>query len=294
MAVILAGGEGERLSILSSVRAKPAVPFGGKYRIIDFTLSNCVNSDVDNVVVLTQYNPRSLNDHIGLGRPWDLDRNKGGVKLLQPYIARGRVAEWYRGTADAVLQNINVIEHDSADTILVLAGDHIYKMDYQPFIAAHRRKRADVTIAVRHVPLSDASRMGVLALDETDRVVDWQEKPKQPKSDLASMGVYVFSKKALRRWIGEDRIDFGRHVIPAMLDAGARVYGYHFDSYWQDVGTIQSFWEANLALLDDRVELDLYDKDWVIHTRSEERAPARVGATDQPAARAAQLEPCAY
>jgi glucose-1-phosphate adenylyltransferase len=281
MAVILAGGEGERLSILSGVRAKPAVPFGGKYRIIDFTLSNCVNSDVDNVVVLTQYNPRSLNDHIGLGRPWDLDRNKGGVKLLQPYIARGRVAEWYRGTADAVLQNINVIEHDSADTILVLAGDHIYKMDYQPFIAAHRRKRADVTIAVRHVPLSDASRMGVLALDETDRVVDWQEKPKQPKSDLASMGVYVFSKKALRRWLGEDRIDFGRHVIPAMLDAGARVYGYHFDSYWQDVGTIQSYWEANLALLDDRVELDLYDKEWVIHTRSEERAPARVGATAQ-------------
>jgi glucose-1-phosphate adenylyltransferase len=281
MAVILAGGEGERLSILSGVRAKPAVPFGGKYRIIDFTLSNCVNSDIDNVVVLTQYNPRSLNDHIGLGRPWDLDRNKGGVKLLQPYIARGRVAEWYRGTADAVLQNINVIEHDSSDTILVLAGDHIYKMDYQPFIAAHRRKRADVTIAVRHVPLSDASRMGVLALDETDRVVDWQEKPKQPKSDLASMGVYVFSKKALRRWLGEDRIDFGKHVIPAMLDAGARVYGYHFDSYWQDVGTIQSFWEANLALLDDRVELDLYDKEWVIHTRSEERAPARIGATAQ-------------
>jgi glucose-1-phosphate adenylyltransferase len=281
MAVILAGGEGERLSILSGVRAKPAVPFGGKYRIIDFTLSNCVNSDVDNVVVLTQYNPRSLNDHIGLGRPWDLDRNKGGVKLLQPYIARGRVAEWYRGTADAVLQNINVIEHDTADTILVLAGDHIYKMDYQPFIAAHRRKRADVTIAVRHVPLSDASRMGVLALDENDRVVDWQEKPKQPRSDLASMGVYVFSKKALRRWLGEDRIDFGRHVIPAMLEAGARVYGYHFDSYWQDVGTIQSFWEANLALLDDRVELDLYDKDWVIHTRSEERAPARIGATAQ-------------
>jgi glucose-1-phosphate adenylyltransferase len=281
MAVILAGGEGERLSILSGVRAKPAVPFGGKYRIIDFTLSNCVNSDIDNVVVLTQYNPRSLNDHIGLGRPWDLDRNKGGVKLLQPYIARGRVAEWYRGTADAVLQNINVIEHDSSDTILVLAGDHIYKMDYQPFIAAHRRKRADVTIAVRHVPLSDASRMGVLALDETDRVVDWQEKPKQPKSDLASMGVYVFSKKALRRWLGEDRIDFGKHVIPAMLGAGARVYGYHFDSYWQDVGTIQSFWEANLALLDDRVELDLYDKEWVIHTRSEERAPARIGATAQ-------------
>jgi glucose-1-phosphate adenylyltransferase len=282
MAVILAGGEGERLSILSSVRAKPAVPFGGKYRIIDFTLSNCVNSDVDDVVVLTQYNPRSLNDHIGLGRPWDLDRNRGGVKMLQPYIARGRVAEWYRGTADAVLQNINVIEHDStADTILVLAGDHIYKMDYQPFITAHRRKRADVTIAVRHVPLADATRMGVLALDDSDRVIDWQEKPKQPKSDLASMGVYVFSKKALRRWLGDDRIDFGRHVIPAMLDAGARVFGYRYGGYWQDVGTVQSYWEANLALLDERAELDLYDKGWVIHTRSEERAPAKVGSTAQ-------------
>jgi glucose-1-phosphate adenylyltransferase len=281
MAVILAGGEGERLSILSGVRAKPAVPFGGKYRIIDFTLSNCVNSDVDNVVVLTQYNPRSLNDHIGLGRPWDLDRNRGGVKMLQPYIARGRVAEWYRGTADAVLQNFNVIEHDESDTILVLAGDHIYKMDYQPFIAAHRRHRADVTIAVRHVPLADATRMGVLALDDADRVTDWQEKPKQPKSDLASMGVYVFSKKALRRWLGEDRIDFGRHVIPAMLDAGARVYGYRFEGYWQDVGTIQSYWEANLALLEDQAALDLYEKDWVIHTRSEERAPAKVGPTAQ-------------
>ncbi len=281
MAVILAGGEGERLSILSGVRAKPAVPFGGKYRIIDFTLSNCVNSDIDNVVVLTQYNPRSLNDHIGLGRPWDLDRNRGGVKMLQPYIARGRVAEWYRGTADAVLQNFNVIEHDSSETILVLAGDHIYKMDYQPFIAAHRRKRADVTIAVRHVPLSDASRMGVLALDDNDRVIEWQEKPKQPKSDLASMGVYVFSKKALRRWLGEDRIDFGRHVIPAMLDADTRVFGYRYEGYWQDVGTIQSYWEANLALLQDNAELDLYDKDWVIHTKSEERAPAKVGPTSQ-------------
>src|SRR5438128_6992930 len=281
MALILAGGEGERLSILSSVRAKPAVPFGGKYRIIDFSLSNCVNSDITDILVLTQYNPRSLNDHIGVGRPWDLDRNKGGIKLLQPYIARGRVAEWYRGTADAVLQNLNVIDHDPADTILVLAGDHIYKMDYQPFVAAHRAKRADVTIAVRRVPLADASRMGILAMDEAGRVVDWQEKPKQPKSDLASMGVYVFSKRALRRWLSEDRNDFGRDVIPAMLDGGARVFGYHFEGYWQDVGTIQSYWEANLALLEDHAALDLYDRDWLIHTRSEERAPAQVGPTAQ-------------
>src|SRR4026207_2019242 len=226
MAVILAGGGGERPSILSVGRAEQGVPVGGKYRIIDFTLSNCVNSLIDNVVVLTQYNPRSLNDHIGLGRPWDLDRNTGGVKLLQPYIARGRVAEWYRGTADAVYQNFNVLEHEAADTILVLAGDHIYKMDYQPFIAAHRRHRADVTIAVRHVPLADATRMGVLALDAADRARDGREKPKPPKSDWAAMGVYVFSKKALRRWLGEDRIDFGRHVIPAMLDARPPAAGY--------------------------------------------------------------------
>ena len=281
MAIILAGGEGERLSILSQERAKPAVPFGGKYRIIDFTLSNCVNSDIHDVIVLTQYNPRSLNDHIGLGRPWDLDRNQGGVKLLQPYIARGKVAEWYRGTADAVLRNMNVVEHDPSDVVVVLAGDHIYKMDYQPFIAAHRRRRADVTIAVRRVPLAEASRMGILALDDADRVIEWQEKPKQPKSDLASMGVYVFSKKALRRWLSEDRVDFGRHIIPAMLEANARVFGYRYNGYWQDVGTIQSFWEANMALLVDDPELDLYDKDWLIHTRSEERAPAKVGPTAQ-------------
>jgi glucose-1-phosphate adenylyltransferase len=281
MAVILAGGEGERLSILSQERAKPAVPFGGKYRIIDFTLSNCVNSGIDDVVVLTQYNPRSLNDHIGLGRPWDLDRNTGGVKLLQPYIARGRVAEWYRGTADAVLRNMRVLENNPADTVLVLAGDHIYKMDYQPFVTAHRRHRADVTIAVRRVPLAEASRMGILAMDENDRVTDWQEKPKQPKSDLASMGVYVFNKKTLQRWLSEDLIDFGANVVPAMLDAGARVFGYRYNGYWQDVGTIQSFWEANMALLDDDPALDLYDKEWVIHTRSEERAPAKVGPTAQ-------------
>lgn len=281
LAVILAGGEGERLSILSSVRAKPAVPFGGKYRIIDFTLSNCVNSGIHDVIVLTQYAPRSLIDHIGLGRPWDLDRTRGGVRLLQPYLARGRVAEWYRGTADAVLQNLNIIEQSPADTILVLAGDHIYKMDYGPFVAFHRRHRADVTIAVRQVPLSDAVRMGVLALDEAGRIVDWQEKPKQPRSDLASMGVYVFSKRALRRWLSEDRPDFGAHVIPAMLAGGARVFGYRFAGYWQDVGTIAAYWETNMALLEDSPALDLYDKEWLIYTRSEERAPAKIGATAQ-------------
>jgi glucose-1-phosphate adenylyltransferase len=281
LAVVLAGGEGERLSILSSVRAKPAVPFGGKYRIIDFTLSNCVNSGIDSILVLTQYNPRSLNDHIGLGRPWDLDRNKGGVRLLQPYISRGRVAEWYRGTADAVLRNLAEVERQPDDTVLILAGDHIYKMDYQPFVTFHRRHRADVTIAVRRVPLADATRMGILAMDDAGRVVEWQEKPRQPKSDLASMGVYVFTKRALRRWLDESRADFGADVIPAMIEGGARVFGYRFDGYWQDVGTIQSYWETNMALLEDAPDLDLYDRDWLIHTKSEERAPARIGATAQ-------------
>jgi glucose-1-phosphate adenylyltransferase len=281
LAVILAGGSGERLSILSSLRAKPAVPFGGKYRIIDFTLSNCVNSDIDNVVVLTQYNPHSLNDHIGMGRPWDLDRNYGGVRMLQPYISRGRVAEWYRGSADAVLQNINVIEQAPGDTVLVLAGDAIYKMDYQPFVTAHRRHKADVTIAVRRVPPADASSMGILALDNDDRVIEFQEKPRQPRSDLASMSVYVFSKRALRQWLTDSRADFGHNVIPAMIDGGARVYGYRFDGYWQDVGTVQGYWEANMALLSDAPELDLYDREWIIHTRSEERAPAKIGSTAQ-------------
>ncbi len=281
MAVILAGGEGARLSILSEKRAKPAVPFGGKYRIIDFALSNCVNSDIDNVVVLTQYNPRSLNDHIGLGRPWDLDRNTGGVRLLQPYIGRGKTSEWYRGTADAVLQNLSVVDQAPGDTVVVLAGDHVYKMDYQPFVAFHRRKRADVTIAVRRVPLAEATRMGILAMDEAGRITDFQEKPKQPTSDLASMGVYVFGKRTFHRWLSEDLPDFGSDVIPAMLTGGARVYGYRFDGYWQDVGTIQSYWEANMALLADHPDLDLYDRDWLIHTRSEERAPAKIGTTAQ-------------
>ena len=277
--MVLAGGEGERLSILSGVRAKPAVPFAGKYRIIDFTLSNCVNSDINDVVVLTQYNPRSLNDHIGAGRPWDLDRSTGGIRVMQPYIARNRAAEWYRGTADAVLQNLSAIRQSTADTIVILAGDHIYKMDYQPFVQHHRRKRADVTIAVKRVPIGEAHRFGILALDESDAVVDWQEKPRQPTSDLASLGIYVFSKRALLQWLSDDRIDFGAHVIPAMIDGGARVFGYRFDGYWQDVGTIESYWRANMELLDDHPQLDLYDRNWVVHTRSEERAPARIGPT---------------
>jgi glucose-1-phosphate adenylyltransferase len=279
VAVVLAGGEGERLSILSGVRAKPAVPFAGKYRVIDFTLSNCVNSEIDDVLVLTQYNPRSLNDHIGAGRPWDLDRTKGGIRMLQPYIARGRPSEWYRGTADAVLLNLEMIRQQPGDIVLVLAGDHIYKMDYQPFVQFHRRNRADVTVAVQRVPLGEASRFGIVALDEDGKVTEWQEKPKQPKSDLASLGIYVFSKKALLAWLDESRVDFGRDVIPAMLAGGARVFGYRFDGYWQDVGTVEGYWQAHMDLLEEHPALDLYDKDWLIHTRSEERAPARIGPT---------------
>ena len=198
---------------------------------------------------------------------------------MQPYIARNRPTEWYRGTADAVLQNIESISGMDTDTILVLAGDHIYKMDYQPFVQQHRRKRADVTIAVKRVPLGEAHRFGITAINENDEVVDWQEKPKFPKSDLASLGIYVFSKRALLQWLHEDRVDFGKHVIPAMLAAGARVYGYSFDGYWQDVGTIEGYWQAHMELLEDHPALDLYDRDWVIHTRSEERAPARIGPT---------------
>ncbi len=279
LSVILAGGEGARLSILSSQRAKPAVPFAGKYRIIDFALSNIVNSGGDNVVVLTQYNPRSLNDHMGTGRPWDLDRTSGGIRILQPYIAQGRIAIWYRGTADAVFQNIRAVEQAPGDCVLVLAGDHVYKMDYQPFVNLHRRRRADVTIAVRRVPMAEAPRMGILAVDEHGRVTEWQEKPKQPKSDLASMGIYVFSKRALREWLSESRPDFGGDVIPAMLEGGARVYAYRFDGYWQDVGTIGSYWATNLELLEESPALDMYDREWLIHTRSEERAPAKIGRT---------------
>jgi glucose-1-phosphate adenylyltransferase len=281
LAVILAGGEGARLSVLSEQRAKPAVPFGGKFRIIDFALSNCVNSDIFNVAVLTQYNPRSLSDHVGSGRPWDLDRNLGGIRILPPYIGRGKASDWYRGTADAVNQNLSMIDQAPGDVVLILAGDHVYKMDYSPFVAFHRQRRADVTIAVRSVPLAEASRMGILAMDETGRITEFQEKPKQPKSDLASMGVYVFSKRALHRVLDPDRPDFGGDVIPAMIEQRARVYGYRFDGYWQDVGTVHSYWEANMALLEDRPLLDLYDKEWLIHTRSEERAPAKIGATAQ-------------
>lgn len=283
IATILAGGQGERLSVLSSKRAKPAVPFAGKYRIIDFTLSNCVNSGLYDVAVLTQYRPHSLNDHIRTGRPWDLDRNDGGVRLLQPYLGR-RDADWYRGTADAVYQNLNFLFEDyRADLMVVLSGDHVYRMDYRKLIAYHEAKQADCTVGVFEVPLRDAHRFGTLITDSDNRVVEFEEKPQHPRSSLISMGIYVFERHILEQRLAEDagtrsRHDFGGDVIPRMVSMD-RVYAYPFRGYWQDVGTIQSYWEASMGLLEEPPEFDLYDPNWVIHTRSEERPPAKISST---------------
>jgi glucose-1-phosphate adenylyltransferase len=277
LTLILAGGEGERLSILSQVRAKPGVPFGGKYRIIDFALSNTVNSGLTDVGILTQYAPRSLIDHIGVGRPWDLDRSRGGAALLQPFIGRGRARDWYRGTADAVLQNIDFITDRSPELVLVLAGDHVYKMDYRPFIAMHREHEAELTCAVRRVPIEEAHRFGIMDVAADGRVTDFIEKPAKPPSNLVSMGVYVFSWPALRNALSPDRVDFGRHVLPWMVDQGRAVYGYEFGGYWQDVGTIESYWRTSLDLLTDEPGIELNDLGWLIYTKSEERPPARIG-----------------
>ncbi|HET6380814.1 MAG TPA: glucose-1-phosphate adenylyltransferase [candidate division Zixibacteria bacterium] len=277
LTLILAGGEGERLSILSQVRAKPGVPFGGKYRIIDFSLSNTVNSGLTDVGILTQYAPRSLMDHIGVGRPWDLDRTHGGVTLLQPYLGRGRPREWYRGTADAVLQNLEFIADRDPDLVLILAGDHVYKMDYRPFIETHRSKGAQVTCAVRTVPLEEAHRFGILETDDDGRVVAFIEKPPNPTSNLVSMGVYVFSWPFLREVLSPERVDFGRDLLPWLVAGEFRVHAYEFKGYWQDVGTVESYWRANLDLLSDSPGIELNDRGWLIYTRSEERPPARIG-----------------
>ena len=279
-AVILAGGQGERLSVLSAQRAKPAVPFAGKYRIIDFTLSNCVNSGIYRVAVLTQYRPHSLNDHIGIGRPWDLDRMRGGVRLLQPYLGR-KGSDWYRGTADAVYQNLAELADWRAETVLILSGDHVYKMDYNAMLAFHDDRKADATVAVMQVPMEEAHRFGTLVTAPDGRVVRFDEKPPQPQSNLISMGVYVFDRDVLVRRLDEDartagsRRDFGRDIIPRMVQAD-RVFAYPFREYWRDVGTIHTYWESNMGLLKEPPDLDLYDTDWLIHTRSEERPPARV------------------
>jgi glucose-1-phosphate adenylyltransferase len=286
VAMILAGGEGRRLSILSQKRAKPAVPFAGKYRIIDFALSNCVNSGIYHVGIATQYRPRSLHDHIRVGRPWDLDRSDGGVTLLQPYLGRSD-SEWYQGTADAIYQNLDFVRRPNPDHVLILAGDHIYKMNYDRLIRFHQESDADCTVAVRRVPLDEASRFGVMTLDEADRITEFAEKPSRPKGTLVSMGIYIFRLEALQRVLVEDlkdpssQRDFGKDIIPRMLKAGDRVFGYHFDDYWVDVGTVYAYWEAHMELLGDNPPLNLNDREWIIHTRSEERPPVnlRTGAT---------------
>ena len=285
-AVILAGGQGSRLSVLTDKRAKPAVPFAGKYRIIDFVLSNLVHSNIHNVGILTQYRPRSLNDHIRRGRPWDLDRMHGGVALLQPYVGH-EDSDWYQDTADAVCQNLDWVEHYDPDHLLVLSGDHIYRMDYDLLLRFHEQHEADLTIVAIEVKPEETSRFGILTVDEEQRVVNFQEKPQETTSTLASTGIYAFRTPILREWLRQDvedrdsTHDFGRDIIPKMLADEALIYAYPFEGYWVDVGTVQAYWEANMDLLLDRPALDLYRRDWDFHTRSEERPPVKVktGAT---------------
>lgn len=282
IAMILAGGEGTRLTVLSEERAKPAVPFAGKFRIIDFTISNCVNSGIYTVGILTQYRPHSLNEHIGIGKPWDLDRSRGGVRLLQPYQAR-RGQNWYAGTADAIYQNLNFIHENRADNVVILSGDHIYKMDYRPMIDYHLAKGADLTVGVMPVPLEETHRFGIMMVDDEQRIVQFYEKPKnRDKGNLASMGIYVFNAHTLERRLGEGRPeaprnDFGKDIIPAMIEAGDNVFAYRFEGYWVDVGTIDSYWTTSLELLGPSPALDLYSDKWPILTKSEERPPVKVG-----------------
>ena len=278
--MVLAGGLGQRLSILAEERAKPAVIFGGKYRIIDFALSNCVNSGITKVGVLTQYRPRSLNHHIGIGRPWDLDRTEGGVFLLQPYVGR-QGSDWYKGTADAVYQNVYFIEESPVEQVLLLAGDHVYNMRYDDMIAFHRMKGAEVTLGVTETLPQEASRFGAVTLGDDDRVIAFEEKPPKPKGDLISMGIYVFNTATLIECLEADahrasRHDFGRDIIPSLIPAG-KVCGYRFTGYWRDIGTVEAYWQANMDLLVELPELNLYGPD-IIRTRSSERPPAKIGA----------------
>lgn len=280
LAMILAGGEGPALSVLTAQRSEAAMPFAGKYRVIDFALSNCVNSGIFNVAVLTQYQPRSLNEHIGLGRPWDLDRTTGGVRLLQPYQStKGQTGAWQEGTADAVRFNLDLTR--SVDEVLVLPGDHIYKMDYNPLLRLHRERGADVTVATKSVPAFEAHRFGMIGTDQTGRVIEYAEKPKRTYNTTASMGIYVFKAQVLADWLngpGLKDTNLGRDSLPGLVRTGA-VYAYQFHGYWEDAGTIQAYYEANMALLAETPALNMYDPDWVIHTRSEERAAAYLGET---------------
>ena len=276
LVIIMAGGASEDLSVLTAMRSEPAIPFGGKYRIIDFPLSNCVNSRLYNVALLTQYMPRSLNEHVGVGKPWDLDRSQGGVRLLQPYLGRGQ-SGWQRGTADAVRRNMDFVEEQHIDNVLILAGDHIYKMDYQPMLRFHEQMRSDVTVAVRRVSPFETHRFGIVSVDNNMNVTGFKEKPRRSRETLASMGIYIFKFEALKEILTNEKLnDFGRDVLPAILNTH-KVCAYTFEGYWVDVGTLQAYWEANMALLAETPALDLYDPEWVIHTRSEEQPPVQVG-----------------
>ena len=280
--MLLAGGQGSRLYTLTERTAKPAVPFGGKYRIIDFPMSNCVNSGIYTVGVLTQYQPLALNEYIGNGEPWDLDRTHGGVTVLPPYQGK-RGAAWYRGTANAIYQNMTFIERYAPDYTLILSGDHIYKMDYSRMLAEHKKNGADCTIAVLEVPMSQASRFGILNTDEDGRITEFEEKPKAPKSNKASMGIYIFTTAKLREYLEADDADpdssndFGKNVIPAMLGDGCLMYAYTFEGYWKDVGTLTSLWEANMDLLGNPPKFDLYDRKWRIFYRHNAFPPHRIG-----------------
>lgn len=282
VAMLLAGGQGSRLYALTTNIAKPAVAFGAKYRIIDFPLSNCINSGIDTVGVLTQYQPLILNEYIGNGQPWDLDRTYGGVHILSPYQAKTR-SSWYEGTANAIYQNLNFMKMYNPEYILILSGDHIYKMDYAAMLEAHKAKGADCTIAAINVPLSEASRFGILNTNADGSIYQFEEKPKQPKSTLASMGIYIFNADKLFSYLEADDAnpnsskDFGKDVLPAMLNAGEKMYSYEFNGYWKDVGTVASLWQANMDLLGESPEFDVGDKSWKIHSRNPLAPPEHIG-----------------
>ena len=281
IAMLLAGGQGSRLGVLTSKVAKPAVAFGGKYRIIDFPLSNCINSGVDTVGVLTQYQPLRLNTHIGIGIPWDLDRNIGGVTVLPPY-EKSTNSEWYTGTANAIYQNLEYMESYNPEYVLILSGDHIYKMDYEVMLDFHKANNAEVTIAVMPVPMEEASRFGIMIADENHRITEFEEKPEHPRSNLASMGIYIFNwktlKEALIAMADQPALDFGKHVIPYCHEKGAPLYAYEFTGYWKDVGTLSSYWEANMELIDIIPEFNLYEEYWKIYTKSEIQPPDYIAA----------------
>lgn len=282
VAMLLAGGQGSRLKSLTSHTAKPAVPFGGKYRIIDFAISNAANSGIDNIGILTQYKHFYLNEHIGLGQAWDYDRLKGGLKLLSPYYTE-EGGRWYKGTANAIYENIDYLDRINPEYVLILSGDHIYKMNYSKMLDVHKKNDADVTIAVMEVPWDEASRFGIMNTDENDNIVEFQEKPKEPKSNLASMGIYIFNWKVLRKALIEDynkegsSYDFGNDIIPELLKEKKKMVVYRFVGYWKDVGTVRSYWEANLDLIKDDNELKIYDVDWRIHTTSKDLPPHYIG-----------------